>query len=608
MNYVGSIAGFEASNWLGSKTTPSNLPRNEATPLANAALNHHPLKKITIIGGGIIGVIHALLSHLESQKFFFFAEPRQLSSKLKITVLEKNSTISETTSSNIVPSLTCDELLSVVPLGQELIKALNTPFNSPGGVKINDIEGVQESAVALKFKEEVLVYSRDSAGHKARVASLLELGKLGMELWQQVYDKGDAKLQAILEEANFNPCREPRIKGNNILHDGYRIDLIYQVAEAVLKAQTMRDSYVELGYPSCRLLSPAEVVAIDPSLADFCKDHSNDGHWHHDSVALWRPGGCVDAKVLLPKLYTYLSEAMGTYTNAVGKIKNCFQLRLGREVSGIKCTIVQGKMVIKGLEFGNRLKSDKSAHQSSEYIFCPGSAIGTLGRFGFQEPAYAGFAGASLQLNIPLQGSLCADEELNHCMEVHRPGVVLAWQARLLKGKSEAFIGVAGTKAFYGDYQPSVTDEFAKDRNLLQLNMINDVLPKYISQVLGRDTRSAFLSEGDLFELERQGHAKRWVGTRAVTYDGYPLYGFLYSGQQRIDNALATTYLGSGGASFAIASVIATLAAKDEGQSLLEAKDRELIVQVLKYADSRRMAGQTRVAVHTPLYIVPVCE
>ena len=61
-------------------------------------------------------------------------------------------------------------------------------------------------------------------------------------------------------------------------------------------------------------------------------------------------------------------------------------------------------------------------------------------------------------------------------MEVHGEGIVLAWQARFKD--NHLFIGVAGTKAFYGDKQPNKNEDFATNRNLIQLNMMNQVLPK----------------------------------------------------------------------------------------------------------------------------------
>ena len=57
----------------------------------------------------------------------------------------------------------------------------------------------------------------------------------------------------------------------------------------------MQADYEKLGYENCAILSPDEVIAIDPYLADFCYEHSEidvSSHriWKNDSVALWRPG------------------------------------------------------------------------------------------------------------------------------------------------------------------------------------------------------------------------------------------------------------------------------------------------------------------------------
>jgi len=49
-------------------------------------------------------------------------------------------------------------------------------------------------------------------------------------------------------------------------------------------------------------------------------------------------------------------------------------------------------------------------------------------------------------------------------MEVHKVRIVLAWQARTKENL--LFIGVAGTKAFYGDRVPIKEEAFAKNRNL----------------------------------------------------------------------------------------------------------------------------------------------
>jgi len=168
-------------------------------------------------------------------------------------------------------------------------------------------------------------------------------------------------------------------------------------------------------------------------------------------------------------------------------------------------------------------------------------------------------------------------------MEVHQEGVVLAWQARFRDNK--IFIGVAGTKAFYSDQKPHKDQAFAKNRNLLQLNMVNDVLPEFISLALGKNTKGQKLNESDLKYLEDNKLANRWVGTRAVAFDGFPTVGALYHSDSKVSNARCTTHLGSGGASFAPAAVTVSRSSVHE-----QASDN-LIQDVIKYGDSRRRLG-----------------
>ncbi|MFO2569240.1 FAD dependent oxidoreductase [Legionella quinlivanii DSM 21216] len=509
----------------------------------------YPKQKLAIIGGGIVAAMEAYFAYLDAKK---------TGESIRITIHEKNKTLSETTTAHIVPSLTPDEILSVVPRGQELVKKLQLKFNQPGGIRVDDVAGVNESIVTEQFIRQVQQYSNDEEGHQIRTKALLELGKMSMNLWQYIYDNADSKLKNILEESNFNPCREPKTENGN-LHDGYRIDLIYNIPNAKNKANLMRNDYQELGYASCKLLSPKEVMEKDPFLTDFCKTNSIIGEfgelqWKDDAVALWRPGGCIDTQIFLPKFYAYLKEVMGTYTNESGESKDCFQLRLDRNVTDVTYSPTNNS--INGLRFfGRDQKTQKHQYEHSDYVFCPGESVGTLKKLGFDEPAYSGFAGASLMLNIPLSKELLEKyKNFNHCMEVHQEGVVLAWQGRVRGDK--IFIGVAGTKAFYSDQKPQKDQDFAKNRNLLQLNMINDVLPEFISIALGRETKGQQLTIEDLEQLEQTKIAERWVGTRAVAYDGFPTLGMISNSNGKVPNARCTTHLGSGGASFSPASVV----------------------------------------------------
>jgi hypothetical protein len=298
-------------------------------------------------------------------------------------------------------------------------------------------------------------------------------------------------------------------------------------------------------------------------------------------VALYRPGGCIDTEVFLPKFYAYLTKLMGQYVNAEGTSKNCFHFKFNRNVLGVNY-LDETRSVINGLKFFNApIHQDKHTYAQSNYLFCPGEAVGTLTKFGFSEPAYAGFAGASLLMNIPLPADkLHQYTTFNHCMEVHQEDVVLAWQARFRDNK--IFIGVAGTKAFYSDQKPDVSQDFAKNRNLLQLNMVNNVLPQFMSLALGRNTHGQTLAYDDLCVLEEKGIVKRWVGTRAVAFDGFPTFGNLFNDKNRVTNARCTTHLGSAGASFAPATVL--MSRLSQTPDAIDQQTKTLI----NYADSRR--------------------
>lgn len=541
-----------------------------------SVLDAQPEHKMTVVGGGIIGALESYYAHLDALK---------TGTKLRIIVYEKgssfteaalssNGTASTNTSFNIFPSLTIDEILSVVPRGSELVEKLAVLFSEPGGIRVDDVPGVNDSEAAIRFKEAVALYGKDE-NHDDRTKTLLKLGKMSMDLWQDLYDRADEELKGILEESNFNPCHDPKNKDQKQLRDGYRIDLMYGIPDAEKRASGMQATYAQLEYQYCKILSPREVMEIDPSLTDFCLDHSESADkWNSDSAALWRPGGCISTHVFLPKFYAYLKKIMGTYINESGKAEDCFTLNFNKKVVAVKFDASSDLRII-GLNF-----SDGSSEQNSSlYLFCPGEAVGTLLNLGFDEPAYAGFAGPSLSLNIPLStDQLNTYQDFSHCMEVHKVGIVLAWQARYAEGR--IFIGVAGTKAFYGDQQPTIDQDFARNRHLVQLNMINNVLPEMVSLACGRDTKGQQLIDDDLAQLENSGILNRWVGRRAVAYDGFPTLGALYHDGQKVSNARCTTHLGSAGVSFAHAAV--------QVSRSFECTEDGFVKKVLQYADSRR--------------------
>lgn len=543
-----------------------------------------PTKKLTIIGGGIAAAFEAYYAYLEA---------KQNDTPLRITIYEKNHTLSDTTTYNIGPSLTPDEILSVVPRGKDLTEKLGILFSEPGGIRVNDVPGVNQSKIAEQFIEQAKIYSQDENEHLSRAQKLLMLGKISMDLWQKMYDEADLELKQILENSNFQPCREPKAE-NKKLHDGYRIDLIYNVENAKNKALGMMNDYQSIGYTKCSILSPTEVEKLDPVLAHFCDAHSDlnqagERQWHNDTVALYRPGGCIDAQKFLPQFYEYLQKKMGQYVNENDELKDCFHLKFDKHVVDVGYDALSLQKTIDKLRFFNGMeKHNRHFFESSDYVFCPGEAVGTLEKLGLSEPAYSGFAGASLRFNIPLSPEkLERYKNFNHCMEVHKVGVVLAWQSRCVSNTLS--IVVAGTKAFYADQPPSVDQDFAKNRNLLQLNIVNDVLPEFLSDALGRDTRNQTLTQKDLDQLEAQNMAKRWVGIRAVAYDGFPTLGRAYDIKgNEISNASQTTHLGSGGVSFGPAAVTFSRNVRNKQK---EQEAGPLVQDILTYASARRKAG-----------------
>ena len=76
---------------------------------------------------------------------------------------------------------------------------------------------------------------------------------------------------------------------------------------------------------------------------------------------------------------------------------------------------------IIGLKFSDGTHQiDKQSGTNIQYVFCPGESIGTLHNLGFNEPAYAGFAGASLLLSFPIsEDQIERYKNFSHCMEVH---------------------------------------------------------------------------------------------------------------------------------------------------------------------------------------------
>ncbi len=502
-------------------------------------------KELHIVGGGMLGVMQA---------YHEYKLAEQDGQQLRITIYEKNKKLSDTTVANLVPSLTPDEILAVVPPADQFVEKLSKRFDDQGGIRVNDVPHVNDGPVITEFLNAVKEFNQDQLAQQKRTQSLLNLGNMSMELWEEIYQQANTEFKQIMLDSNYNPCRGLTSK-NLVLHDGYRIDLIFDFPNAAEKAQGMAKTYADLGYSSSQVLPPAKVLQIDPSLQEFVESHSQfiDGvrEWEEDAIALYRPGGCIDTGVFLPKVYDYLAKKMGTYTDADGLQKPAFNVLYDHEI--VQVVYSPNTSQISSLITNNAEVIQPNSSNNLYYVFCPGESVGALKALGFKVPAYSGFAGPSLLMNIPLAH---ADSitNIDNYMEVHKEGVVLAWQARIKDGN--LFIGTAGTKAYYADQTPQVNQEFARERNLLQLNVINNVYPTLIKNVfadLDMDIKEGQnLTSKHLSALEDAGIARRWVGVRAVAYDQYPTVGPLYTMQgNAITNAFVITHAGSGGGSCA---------------------------------------------------------
>jgi hypothetical protein len=507
-------------------------------------------KDLVVVGAGIVGLMEVYYAHRHA------VQNKQ--QPLRVDVFEKGSSLLASTACHIAPSLTCDEVLSVVPRGDSLVKAMSIPFHQPGGIYVN-ISSVIESLAARRFLSAAngYGYNRQYSQH---TQSLLQLGKVSMEEWDRIYREADPVLKDIFRRSNYSPSLEVAAD-EKALGKGYRVDVLYEIPEALAHASRMRDTYQQQGYLNSRILTPEQTVDIDPSLADFVTQHSHivsgERVWHSNSVALWRPGGRLDAKVFIPEFAKYLQSIMGSCESENKQKQNCLQFHFYKEAVKAQYAMRDGQWLVESLQFKDGTFFGSAAHS---YVFAPGEAVGTLEKLGFHEPASAAFAGSSLTLKIPLSDNeIDFYRSFNHAMEVHKVGIVLAWQARLMDAPRNKHIkiSVGGTKAFYGSGNPLLAEHFAQNRHTLQLQMIVDVLPQILEKFVDVKRPVRF---DDVESLEKKGLLTRWVGKRAVAYDGIPTMGRLYANFKNrsyvVANARCTTHLGSGGVSFAPAAVL----------------------------------------------------
>lgn len=537
-----------------------------------------------IVGGGIIGMLEA---------YYALTEAEKLKKTINIFIFERNARFDQTPAMNIFPSLTPDEILAVIPRGEMLVRDLAVPFDLGDGIKVSDVPALDMGSKIVKdFIASVTVYGEDLKGYKKREKALLSLGKLSMQLWDELYRQGDYDLRSLMQASNYKPCKEVS-RGEKRLGQGYRIDIFYKQSGVDALVQALVKKYRSLGYVSTRALSPEEAGAIDPQLTDFIDLYTVKKEtglaWKKDAGAIWRPGGCLNAHDFMLGLRDYLQEKAKKMANG-----SSVNIMLGTEVVGID--FIEGDRITglkitsdKGVS-ARRFPEAKGSISNSQVAFAPGESVGTLRKLGFKEPDYAIFAGPSLRLDIPLSEKLKDKyKSLNHAMEVHQNGVVLAWQARNYNGL--VTIGIAGTKAFYGDVIPKNTEDFARDRHLLQLNTAYELYPDIINEGLDGASHQSVLMQEDLDRLIKKGMARAWVGARAVAYDEFPTLGLLYKDNNVITNARVVTHLGSGGVSFGPASIrMSQVIAQGDGASLSGAS---LFKSVNEFSRSDRVVNKT---------------
>ena len=516
----------------------------------------YPSSKLVITGGGIVAYLEAYIAFLQARSDL---------QKIRISIHEKNDRLNETTTAHLVPSLTPNEILSVVD-HSSFFQDISTSFRHPGGILANDVEYILDTKEAKRFIAALRGVSQNNQLLQKNTELMLRMGELSMTLWNMLYDTGDDDFKQIMKDSHFHPCSEPN-QQHDQSQNGYRIDLIQNQpnAEQYLMRQQLHAR--ARGYQYCRLLSPTEALEKDPFLNDFCELNSHLTEtgkrvWNADAGAIWVPGGCLATLIFLPKLHDYLKNKMGTYTNQAGDTKNCFQVHLNRKVVGVNYDSDASQAKISGLVFQDAPAHEKQKHvyTQTSYVFCPGEAVGTLSALGFQEPPAARFSGVSLQLTIPLLSVIYLEKYAalhQQYREIGFDGYGIAWQARCVD--ECLIIGVGGTKAFYGTYEPQSHQDFAQKNWVLLLNCINRLWPSAVELALGKPTRGKELTAGDLSSLVSSSIARVWVGSRAVSFDACPTLGVVYEakGQQRpIVNARCTTHLGSGGVSFAPAAAL----------------------------------------------------
>lgn len=517
-----------------------------------------PARKITIVGGGIIGYLEAVLEYL---KFKQTGEP------VKVSMYEMDPAISYTTGYNNRPSITVNEPASVVPRAEALLKAIQTVCTERGGIKMPDVPGILDSESVKVFLAEVEAFSKDANQVDAKNTQLLEYGKFAVSLWQFLYENMGDEFKKIMDESNYKPCSRPGEWDDP--STGYRCDPIFNhhTITAESRAEAIIKEHVDLGYQHCKILSPAEAEQRDPSLKHFCDSQSvidettGQRRWKSEACVVLRPGGRINGSIFLLKVREFLEKNLGTYLDENNQVKNCFHASYNKEVVGMvaKDNTAGTAKILESLLLNttknNGVKDNRARYGNHhEVILCPGKKVNTIPNLGIDFPAFTGFAGPSVLFDLTVPVSELADHpeylNLDNCMEALEEDIVLAWQSKTVKVDDhhvKISIGVAGSKALSGEETPNNDQVFAQTKQTKLLNMINTIYPKAISMALGKDTTGMVLTFDHLQKLAQEGIVKLWVGNRAVAVDSMFSVGQGKIDGKPIEGVSMNTHGGSGG-------------------------------------------------------------
>lgn len=493
--------------------------------------------KISIAGNGIIALMTA---------YFLFLRAKKEGKPIKITLRGKYP-VDQTTAAFLAPSLSWNEILSVVPPGKKLLESLEKLFTEfTGGIRLE-----KDNLILIRAKEfieAVEACSKDENAHQRRTALLVEFSQFSLALWETIFESADNELKQIFINSNFLPCREPTSSATK-LRDGYRFDVYYETPDLEKKLQQAVDESKTYGYQHVKMLSPEELLQLDPGFKSFCERHSTPDagkrKWNNGAGVIFRPGGCIHTPAFLANFAAYLQRQMGTYLNEAGKEKPCFKIKLG-EVTGLSFSAKGNR--VEAFQVNNKSKSIKRHYEHEHFILSPGENVGTVRRLGLFEPAHARFIGFSLKLIVPEDLVIKAGFSLTYLSNMAiRTGNASSSVVQVGKFNGSFVLRMGGLKAFSGLDQPNLQAEYAIAASIYQLNMLNQVYSSLISACLGRNTQHLQLGKSDLDELLNKKYLERQIGSRACRADGVPTIDIAENHKGPLENVIVATHFSSGG-------------------------------------------------------------